>query len=201
MQTHHRVIVVPGLGEHPERIAWFVRHWRRHGLKPMVHLMGWHDGEKEFLLKLQMLLEIIDQCAARGERVSLVGCSAGGSAVLNAFGERREAVHRVISISACLRRESKNGFPAYASRAASSPSFDASVRLFETNEHLLTDQDRKKIMTVRAVFGDSVVPADTTILPGAQNTTVPVPGHLPSIVAALTSFSSPLIAFLTPESE
>lgn len=51
-------------------------------------------------------------------------------------------------------------------------------------------------MTVRAMFGDELVPPETTIVQGANNTVVPTPEHMLSIGAALTVFSHPLIAFL-----
>jgi hypothetical protein len=73
------------LGDEVKKISWAVGYWRRHGLEPLVHAVGWHDESQEFPPKLELLLEMIDQYASRGDRVSLVGCSAGGSAVLNAF--------------------------------------------------------------------------------------------------------------------
>jgi len=54
-------------------------------------------------------------------------------------------------------------------------------------------------MTVRALFGDELVPADTAILRGAHNIVVPTPEHVFSIAIALTLFSRPLITFLTKE--
>jgi hypothetical protein len=51
-------------------------------------------------------------------------------------------------------------------------------------------------MTVRAMFGDELVPADTSILKGAFNTQVPTAEHMLSIGMALTVFSKPIILFL-----
>jgi hypothetical protein len=56
-------------------------------------------------------------------------------------------------------------------------------------------------MTVRAMFGDELVPSDTTILIGAYNTMVPTPEHVLSIGATLTIFSKPLILFLKAETK
>jgi len=60
----------------------------------------------------------------------------------------------------------------------------------------LSDTDKQKIMTVTAMFGDELVPPDTTMLEGAYNTRVPTAEHVLSIGAALTVFSKPLIIFL-----
>ena len=51
-------------------------------------------------------------------------------------------------------------------------------------------------MTVRAMFGDELVPSETTIIKGALNTKVPTPEHMLSTASALTIFSKPLIDFL-----
>lgn len=199
MTKKHHTIIIPGLGDEVNKMIWATYHWRRSGLDPIVHSVGWHGGEKEFQPKLQILVDMIDEFADDGDRVSLVGCSAGGSAALNAFFERREAVYRVINVCGRLRTGSQNGFRSFDARTATSPPFAESVKLFESHENLLTHQDRQKVMTVRALFGDELVPADTTILRGAYNTVVPTPEHVLSIAMALTIFSKPLITFLAKE--
>jgi hypothetical protein len=42
---------------------------------------------------------------------------------------------------------------------------------------LLSGKDRERVMTVRALFGDELVPADTVILPGAYNRVILQNGH------------------------
>ena len=197
MSKEHRVIIVPGLGDDSDKISWATNHWRKHCLDPVVHSIGWRDKDAEFQSKLNILVKLIDQLTKDGDKVSLVGCSAGGSAVLNAFFERKNVVHRVISVCGRLRSGNQKGFRSFETRTASSPSFAQSVQLFESREDLLSDKDRQKIMTVRALFGDELVPADTTILRGAYNTVVPTPEHVFSIGMSLTLFSGPLITFLT----
>ncbi len=200
MSIKHRVIIIPGLGDEVKKISWATNHWRKHGLEPVVHSIGWHDG-KEFQSKLQTLVEMIDQFIQYGDRVSLVGCSAGGSAVLNAFIKRKDVVNRVINVCGRLRPGKQRGFRSFEKRTASSISFAQSVKLFESREDLLSDQDRQKIMTVRPFFGDELVPENTLVLGGAYNTVIPTIEHVFSIAMALTIFSRPLINFLTHKSE
>lgn len=199
MSKVHHVIIIPGLGDEIGKITWATNFWSRFGLNPTVHSVGWHTREKEFQPKLQILIDIVDTFADKGDRVSLVGYSAGGSAALNTFFERRETVHRVINICGRLRTGTQNGFRSFNVRTATSPTFSGSVKLFESNENLLTSQDKQKIMTVRPLFGDELVPADTIILRDAYNITIPTPEHVFSIAMALTAFSKPLITFLTKE--
>lgn len=195
MFNKHRVIIIPGLGDDVMKMSLTTNHWRQHGLDPVIHAIGWSDG-KEFRQKLQALVKMIDQYAKNGNRVSLVGCSAGASAVLNAFIDRKKIIHRVITVCGRLKSGSQQGFRSFPVRTATSPSFAQSIHLFEGREGVLSDQDRKKIMTVRALFGDELVPADTAIVRGAYNIVVPTPEHVFSIAMSLTLFSRPLITFL-----
>lgn len=197
MSKEHKVIIIPGLGDSRTRpLELMTNHWKRQGLEPIVHVVGWHDSEDSFELKLHRLVELIDELVGQGDEVSLVGTSAGGSAALNAFIERKNVVHRIINVCGRLSVGPTTGFRSFESKSKSSPAFAESVELCETQEKSLSSSDRQKIMTVRAMFGDELVPPETTIIEGAYNTLVPTPEHMLSIGAALTIFSQPLIAFL-----
>ena len=196
MSKEHKVILIPGLGDQVKPLEWAVKNWPNHGLEPIVHPVGWHDEELSFEPKLGRLVEMIDRFSQKGDTVSLIGTSAGGSAALNAFIERKKVVHRIVNVCGRLRTGPTTGFRSFGAKTASSPAFAESVKLCESREEDLSDADRKKIMTVRAMFGDELVPADTTIMQGAFNTTVPTPEHMLSIISALTIFSKPLIVFL-----
>jgi len=196
MSKEHKIIVIPGLGDRTKPLELAANHWRKHGLEPIMHPVGWHDGEISFRPKLERLVEMIDSLTHEGDRVSLVGTSAGGSAALNAFIERSDQVHRIVNVCGRLRKGPLKGFRSFGAKTASSPAFANSVELCESREEELTSTDRKKIMTVRAMFGDELVPADTTVMLGGYNTLVPTPEHMLSIISSLTIFSKPLIVFL-----
>ncbi|NCN58927.1 hypothetical protein COW99_04810 [Candidatus Roizmanbacteria bacterium CG22_combo_CG10-13_8_21_14_all_38_20] len=197
MSKEHKVLVIPGLGDQRVKpIEWAVSHWRNYGLEPIVHAVGWHDGEDSFEPKLNRLTDMIDQLTEAGDTVSLVGTSAGGSAAINAFIERREIVHRVINVCGRLRVGPTTGFRSFSSKSKSSSAFAQSVRLCEAHENLLSETDKQKIMTVRVLFGDELVPPETTVIQGAYNIIIPTAEHVLSIASALTVFSKPLIIFL-----
>lgn len=195
----HAIIIVPGLGDEVRGLTFITHHWRKYGLNPLVYSVGWRDGEMTFRPKLTRLVRLIDSLKSKGQVVSLVGTSAGGSAVLNTFVERSQAIHRVISVCARLRVGKQKGFRSFQARTASSPAFAQSVKLFESVEGQLTKKNRERIMTIRALLGDELVPAETAMLRGAYNVTIPTLEHMFSIVMALTFFSKPLIRFLTSE--
>jgi hypothetical protein len=196
MSKRHAVIIVPGLGDNVNTIQIATNHWRKSGLEIIVHSVGWRNGEKEFKPKLDLLEVLIDKLVNKGNFVSLVGTSAGGSAVLNAYIERKKVLNKIIIICSRLRVGSQHGFRSFEKRTASSRVFAQSIMLSEAREKSLSLADRKRIMTVRAQFGDELVPIDTAILKDAKNTTIPTIEHVFSIGAALTVFSKPLIEFL-----
>jgi len=145
---------------------------------------------------LERLIDLIDEQLNKREKVSLVGTSAGGSAVINAFAERRDKVHRVINVCGRLREGTQTGFRSFKERTKSSPPFAQSIEFCETHLESLTENDKRKIMTVRSMFGDELVPSDTVIIEGANNIQVPAPEHVFTITTALTLFSKRLIDFL-----
>lgn len=198
MTNNHVVIVIPGLGDAVQRLSLLTHHWTSYGLTPIVYPLWWYD-KKDFNPKLNALITLIDQYIKNGDKISLVGASAGASAVLNAFIERKDNIHKIIAVCGRLRMGDQRGFRSFLSRTKESQSFAQSVQLFEGREHELTNNDKEKIMTVHALFGDELVPADTATLAGAHNIVVPMFEHVLSIALSLTLFSKPLIEFLTTE--
>ena len=196
MQKPHKVILVPGLGDDTRFLNWATKNWQKHGLEPVVHSVGWRDGESSFEPKLKRLISLIDEFVKEGNQVSLVGTSAGGSAVLNAFIQRKDSIHKVVNVCGRLKVGPTSGFRSFQSKTQTSPAFAKSVKLCESEIKSLSKQDLKKIMTVQAMFGDELVPSETTIIHGALNTKVPTPEHMISIATALTIFSKPMIDFL-----
>lgn len=196
MLHRHVAIIVPGLYDHRWRTAVFpllTAHWKRHGIEPLLHRMYWNDGEL-FEPKLARLLAVIDEQLARGAYVSLVGCSAGASAVGNA-SLARPGVHRVVSICGYLRSDPEH--PEVLDRwRPVSRAFVESVRLFEQKEPSLSREERAKWLTIRPRYGDGLVPAEASVLAGATNIHIPGRGHFLGITTALSIFSCPLLEFL-----
>lgn len=199
MAKKHHLIVVPGLGGENIFFRKIVEIWEKYGFISHMHDVGWKNDETKFLPKLKRLTQVIDQLHAHDRIVSLVGTSAGGSAVLNAFCDRKEKIHRVVNICGRLRA-GHNVYPTLAFASRKSPAFKESVVLFERREPLLTKEERKKILTIRALF-DEIVPASTTTLPGAKNIQVFSVEHALSIAVAMTICVRPMIEFLQAPSD
>ena len=88
---------------------------------------------------------MIDEIVNNADRISLIGTSAGGSAAVNAFMERKSKIHRVINICGRLRVGPTTGFRSFDSKTKSSPAFTESVRLCERGIEQLPLPDRRKL--------------------------------------------------------
>jgi len=190
-----KVLIIPGLGEYDEYVEMLTRCWRKYGLEPVIHQMHWSDGE-HFALKLEKLVAVVDALSKDGSVISLVGLSAGASAALNLFLERDHAIDRVVSICGRIRKGDQTGYRSFETRTKSSRAFAESVMLFAKEEKSLSVEQRKRIMTVRPLFGDALVPASTTHIDGARNVTIPTAGHIFSIGMSLSICSRPILQFL-----
>lgn len=126
-----------------------------------------------FIPKLEQIVQKIDELTAKGCLVSLVGQSAGGSAVINAFIERPDKVVGVVNITGRLRSP---GQPSLEEASSGSPAFADSVRRCESKLPNLTNEQRKRIMTIRPSI-DKVVPSESVAVEGATNIVSPVRGH------------------------
>ena len=192
----HKIIIIPGLGDESIHLRLITRHWKKLGLDAVVYPVGWFDEEKQFTPKLNRLLNLVDGFVKDGYAVSLIGNSAGGSAVLNIFAARKDIIHRVINICGRVRTGTTKGFRSFENRTSKSPAFAQSIKMAEEAEKAFTEGDRVKIMTIHPIF-DELVPDDTLTISGATNIKIPMIVHSVSIILALTVFSKPLIAFLT----
>lgn len=186
----HHVIYVPGLGDHRARAQHLVAgYWRLYGVVGHIHTMNW-CGKEAFPPKLDRLLKQIDELTRNGDKVSLVGTSAGASAVLNAFAARLDKVSGVACICGKI-----NNPPANSPYYVDNPAFKESLHELQRILPKLGSEDRARVMSIRPLYDGLVPPADT-IIPGAQNRIIPTAGHSLSIAAALVFGSPIMIGFL-----
>ena len=192
----HSVILVPGLGDKDKLMAFSVRNWeKKYRISPIVHIMPWKENGESFDVKLNRLLNLVDEIKNDSKLVSLIGVSAGGSAVVNAFIERTESVHRVIN--ACGRlAEGSDVHPTLDRAGKGKPTFIESVKKVQSGIPKMSIQDRQKILTIRPRFGDETVPSETVVIPGATNVTTPTIEHVLSIAYSF-QFPAQMIQFLT----
>lgn len=187
----HHVIYVLGLGDHRTRGQRLApKYWQLFGVQGHTFVMKWGDKEL-FAPKLERLLALIDRLAADGSRVSLVGASAGASAVLVAFAARPDKVASVV----CICGKINHPETVSPHRYTENPAFKESLAELQRVLPRLSNRQRSRILSLRP-FYDDVVPVADMYIPGAHMRRIPAAGHVVSIVVALI-FSAPFfIRFL-----
>ena len=191
MKVRLHVIYIPGLGDArvgSQRLA--VRAWRLWGVKAEVCQMRWADDEP-WESKLQRLLARIDECAADGKAVGLVGSSAGASAVINAYALRKSQLLGCVLIAGKVNHADTIG----SNYRRENPAFIQSAQACEKSLASLSDLDRKRILSRYAAF-DEIVPRKDSYIVGAHNQTVPTAGHAFSIGIQLLFGAPGFLRFL-----
>lgn len=194
MSKEHRILLAPGMNGNIEPIKFLTRNWQeKYGLTPEPIQITWKDSAP-FQPKLKKIVDAIDEFVEKGDKVSLVGCSAGGPLMINAFIDRKNKVHRVANLSGFLRPGTAKGFRSFETRSAASIAIQEAVAKLNNLDKQLTDKDKEKILTVRPWF-DELVPGETVVIQGALNKTVPMFEHVLGISLSLVKYN-PLIMFL-----
>tara|TARA_Y100000310_G_scaffold73282_1_gene69450 strand:+ start:1600 stop:2172 length:573 start_codon:yes stop_codon:yes gene_type:complete len=186
----HNVIIIPGLSDSTGPLKFITKHWGKFNLKTIIHPFGWTGNKNEFQNRLKNLINLID--SFDGE-VSLIGTSAGASAVFNAYYEREDKVKKLINICGRIR-EGNSATPTLEKAAGDKLIFKKSV--IECEKGLLTTET-EKILTV-IPKKDSIVPIETMKLKDATIYQLPFPAiqHNLNISLALTLCKKRIINFL-----
>jgi pimeloyl-ACP methyl ester carboxylesterase len=185
-----QVIYVPGLGDKKvgkQRRAFDL--WKIYGVSPSLFHMDWSDGEP-FEPKFERLLAEIDQAAKNGS-VALVGASAGGAVVVEAYAERQETIKAVACICGKIAR------PEYVNPRLYeiNPAFYGCMQALPAAHDKLDRADRARILSSFAIADEAVHRPDSR-LPGSARQLMPSVGHLLSIAYGLTLGSWRIARFL-----
>lgn len=189
------VIYLPGLGDwrsHGQEAV--LKLWRAYGLTVHYHKLGWGDKES-FEPKKQRILDKIDSLTKDGGQIALIGTSAGASASINAFAERRDKVSSVV----CLCGKLKNPDTVSEGRYERNPAFKDSMKQLPNSLARLSLADRSRIMSVHPLH-DGTVPIQDTIVKGIVEEKIPTIGHSFSIGFSLTFGSASIADFIREKS-
>lgn len=187
----HHVIYIPGLGDSKTfGQDKGIKLLRLKGLTPHYFPLGW--AKKETVgLKLGRLEKKVTDLLAKGDRVSLIGVSAGASAALRLYDKIPE-IHKVVLISGKIHS------PEIVSKRVYdlNPAFKQSVYGLEA---IITDLQRKKriknIMSLRSLR-DRSVPRQDSFLDGATHRNIIAFSHPSSIFVALIFYFPTMARFI-----
>ncbi len=190
MKQHH-VIYVPGLGD-PRygKQGWALRLWSVYGVYAHYFPLIWGDGEL-FEPKFKRLINKIDEVYDQGHIVSLVGVSAGASAVVNAYAQRKDKINGVV----CICGKLNNPQTMYPHIFIKNPAFKGSMEKLPSSLRKLSSAKRRRILSIHPLSDHSVPPADT-IIPGAQEKRVISMGHVFTIATQITLGAPAFISYL-----
>jgi len=187
----HHIIYVPGIGDDLFRAqSTIIKFWRLFGVHGHCHPLPW-AGQSDYATKAEALLGHIDGYVAAGHRVSLVGASAGASAVLNAYAERRQAVSRVIYICAKITHPETVG----QATLNKNPAFKEALAVLQTNLGSFDDVDKRHFHSFYSER-DNVIAYEYTVIPGVLETKLPPLHHGQSIIYSVTIGFSKLLRVL-----
>lgn len=185
------VIYIPGLGDRDVgRQRLVVSKWRWWGVEPELFQMNWGDKEP-WPPKFQRLLLRIDELHAQHVPVALVGVSAGASAVINAYGARKNQLVGVVCIAGKINRPEAIGKRYYVNNIAFVTSAGECVQALKT----LSPSDRRHILSRFALLDERLTMADSRV-PGARNRLSPTIGHVLTIAVQITIGAPGFLWFL-----
>ncbi|HSX37026.1 MAG TPA: hypothetical protein VLG13_02835 [Patescibacteria group bacterium] len=187
----HHVIYVPGITDDTFRVqSLLLLTWWLYGVRPHLHVIPW-AGDEAFAPKLQRLLDKVDGLHAQGHTLSLVGASAGASAVLNAYIQRKDKISGLVYICGKINHPESVSERTYSEN----PAFKESLgRLPETLAQL-TPEDKAKMLSLYSPV-DTSVPYPDTIIGGVAEKRLPRLRHGWAIVYAISLGAFGLIKFL-----
>jgi pimeloyl-ACP methyl ester carboxylesterase len=165
--------------------------WKRQQVHLYPIRVGWRDGGG-YSKKQQAVLDLVDRLRASGERVGLVGISAGASLVVNVY-RLRPQLAGVVAVCGALRLP-RHLPPRFAGSVNSSAAFRESLEICEKSQRQLTADQLEHIMVVEPWL--DFVPVSTMRLLGAKRQGIASVNHSISIVAAMLLYRRRMIRFL-----
>ena len=166
------MIYVPGIRDDLYFIqSVLIQCWRLRGVRPIMRTMPW-SGEEGFEPKLARLVSGIDTYRQQGHRVYLVGASAGASAVLNAYAQRKGDVQGVAYICGKVNYPDTVSSQTYAQN----PAFKTSMTQLQDTISTFVESDKRKLCSFYS-SADTTVPYKDTVIEGVLEQKLPPLRH------------------------
>lgn len=176
-------ILIPGLWDQRPIFGWFYRAigkwWGMHGMRTVVCAMHWISLEP-YSAKLERLEECIDAERRQGQKVMLVGVSAGGPIALLGLVRFHKKVLGAVSVSGLLALSDQDK----KDKIYSKTSWFKAAAAAQKEAPKLTSALRKRFMAITSVK-DDLIETDRAMLKGASHKQITTRGHMSGIIATL----------------
>lgn len=177
----HHIIYVPGILDDIGHVqSTLVRTWRLQGVRGHTHVMPWL-GPEDYVAKEKKLLTYTDTLLKQGHRVSLMGASAGATAVLNVYHKRQQEIKSVALICPKVNDSTNIG----SKILDKNPSFLTSIQLEENIQAELSDRDKKR-MVILVSPRDGLVSRADSLISGVPTFQLPPLRHNAAIFYAIS---------------
>ena len=167
-----------------------VKTWNRHGVDSELFNLRWDDDEP-WQPKFERLLARIDELTKDGQKIGLVGASAGAGAVVNAYAARKDKIVGVVCILGKINNPEKIG-EKYRDR---NPSFIESAYSVPQSLEMLGPDERRRLLSRYAVY-DELIPEEDSRVKGATNEKLIGLFHAPTIAYQLVFGAPSFLKFL-----
>jgi len=188
-----KAFIVLGLGDDT---PGYVKYLSLPGIETEVFKVGWRkpvqDPKMYFEARLSALLAKIDEAYAQSYKIILIGTSAGGSFVMNAFYERQEKVALVINCSGRLTQIEGVCFVSLEQYKQTDPVFMQSVIRSEKILAYPTALLKQKFLAF-VPFYDELVPLRSMRFEGANYKRIWFVEHLVNIALVFTLYRGYLL--------
>lgn len=189
--TKHIVLYVPGLGDtNISGRQKLLATWRYKNVRIEACSMNWQVDEP-LTHKLERLVARIDELQSSGQKVSLIGESAGASAVINALKLRPNMLNAVILLCGKSQHPDRIGIHL----RHKNPRLYESVALSHEYIQTMPIEQKAKVLNLHPI-ADPVVPVWETKIVGVRNAKMPSFGHATSIVFGMTIWSFRIVQFI-----
>jgi pimeloyl-ACP methyl ester carboxylesterase len=181
------VLYIPGVGDEPKEQERLPELWSRFDLEVEIQPIDWSDTD--YVQRIEAIGNRIIELST-DKRVSLVGASGGGKAVLSLLLNYPDHIHRTVTISSKVKPYdlSSDAQKAYPNLVISS-----NILALELDE--MADEGKHKTLCV-CPHSDRVVSPDDALLKDANTLIVNAHGHIIGIRQALTLYAYKLANFI-----
>jgi hypothetical protein len=189
------LIIIPGLADDVKYTKFLVRNWEsKYNVRLHVISFGWNGGINEFDNKFKLFLEKVDEIINNGNKISIIGISAGASVAINTFYLRKDRINKAISVCGRLRDQNVKQRFYYPKEKLNI--FKESILLCEKTLSNLTNEDRKRLLYFLPLF-DDVVPVKTMEIKGASSKKIYSIQHMFNILYTIRIYSKFIIDFIS----
>lgn len=184
----HHVIYVPGIADDIGKVqSRIVKLWRFQGVQPETYVIPW-AGKNNYDDSKRVLNKRIQMLVSRGDKVSLVGASAGGCAVMNAYLENPSQVSGVAMICPKLINADNIG----KRIVSKNPAFKQAMEELQIRLNSLTESSKRDLVSFISPRDGLVSYHDSAIV-GVKEVRLPGLRHNLAILYTLTFGSRRLI--------